>query len=136
MAPTPHSRGVVCHGDQHIVAHSLTISLGEACSQGIGLLPKIFLEKGGELMTDTYEQALTARIVLDTSDGWFISIDELPGCMTCADTFWETLEMIQDAMCSWLEIQVEDGDAEEWQVELLTRLLAEPSKKELEDMAV
>ena len=45
----------------------------------------------------------------DESQGWFVRIKELPGCMSQADTPNEAVEMILDAMEGWLSIAIEDG---------------------------
>ncbi len=42
-------------------------------------------------------------------ESWFARVAELPGCMTEADDFAELGEMIQDAMISWIETALEDG---------------------------
>lgn len=42
-------------------------------------------------------------------EGWFVSVKELPGCMSQGDTAEEALEMIFDAMQGWLEIALESG---------------------------
>ncbi len=41
---------------------------------------------------------------------WFARIVELPGCMTEASTFEELGPMIEDAMRSWIEVGLDDGD--------------------------
>lgn len=40
---------------------------------------------------------------------WFVSVKELPGCMSFGETTEETLEMIQDALKGWLEVALEDN---------------------------
>ena len=42
--------------------------------------------------------------------GYVVTIPEMPGCVTEADTFEEGLEMIKDALEGLLEVAVEDGD--------------------------
>ena len=54
----------------------------------------------------------TIEVTQDESDGytgWFAKIEELPGCMTQADTFDELGEMIDDAKRAWIESALEDG---------------------------
>jgi len=54
----------------------------------------------------------TIEVVQDESDGytgWFAKVEELPGCMTQADTFDELGEMIEDAKRAWIESALEDG---------------------------
>jgi antitoxin HicB len=41
---------------------------------------------------------------------WFASVQELPGCMTEAESFAELEGMIQDAIASWVEDALADGD--------------------------
>jgi antitoxin HicB len=43
------------------------------------------------------------------ASGWFARVLEFPGCMTQTNTFEELGPMIQDAMYSWIEIGLEDG---------------------------
>jgi antitoxin HicB len=42
--------------------------------------------------------------------GYTAEFPDLPGCITCADTWDELMEMIEDAKAGWLEIALEDGD--------------------------
>ncbi len=53
----------------------------------------------------------TIRITQDANDGytgWFAKVEELPGCMTQADTFDELGEMIEDAKRAWIKSALED----------------------------
>jgi predicted RNase H-like HicB family nuclease len=51
------------------------------------------------------------RFELDEEDGGYtVSVPELPGCITCADTLEEGFEMIKDAMSGWLEVSRNQGD--------------------------
>jgi predicted RNase H-like HicB family nuclease len=86
-------------------------------------------------MKGAEEQSLTVRVVLDTHHGWFASVDEMRGCMTCTDTLWGLFEHLVEAIELWLEVSVEDGLADEQQATLYTRLCQEASRAELEDMA-
>ncbi len=43
-------------------------------------------------------------------DGWFAKVQELPGCMTWADTFEGLGPMIEDAKRGWIEVGLEHGD--------------------------
>ena len=45
------------------------------------------------------------------ADYWFARVRELPGCMTETDRFEQLNEMIQDAMTTWLQDALADGDA-------------------------
>ncbi len=54
----------------------------------------------------------TIQIMPQIEDGektYFAKVQELPGCMTEADSYVEAAEMIQDAMRGWIEIALEDG---------------------------
>jgi antitoxin HicB len=52
-----------------------------------------------------------ARELIPNEDGtWFARIVEFPGCMTEGDTQAEALMMLDDAMKSWVEIQIADGN--------------------------
>jgi antitoxin HicB len=54
----------------------------------------------------------TIEVTKDESEdytGWFAKVEELPGCMTQADTFDELGEMIEDAKRAWIESALEDG---------------------------
>jgi antitoxin HicB len=52
----------------------------------------------------------TIELVPEPQEGWFVSVRELPGCMSQGDTPEEAIEMIQDAMRGWIEVSLEDGD--------------------------
>jgi antitoxin HicB len=54
----------------------------------------------------------TIEITQDHSEdnpGWVARVKELPGCITQADSFDELEAMIKDAICSWIEVALEDG---------------------------
>jgi antitoxin HicB len=56
--------------------------------------------------------ALPYRIeMIPDEDGWFISIPDLPGCISQGSTTEEALEMIRDAQRMWLQTALEDGIA-------------------------
>lgn len=40
--------------------------------------------------------------------GYVVSFPDLPGCLTCAETWDEALEMAQDAKREWLNAAIED----------------------------
>ena len=46
----------------------------------------------------------------ENQEYWFASVQELPGCMTEAESFAELEGMIQDAIASWVEDALTDGD--------------------------
>jgi antitoxin HicB len=52
----------------------------------------------------------TIELHQDPEEGWFVSVRELPGCMSQGDTAAEAVEMIRDAMTGWIEVALEDGD--------------------------
>jgi antitoxin HicB len=49
--------------------------------------------------------------MIPDDDGWFISIPDLPGCISQGSTIEEALEMIRDAQHMWLQTALEDGIA-------------------------
>jgi antitoxin HicB len=49
----------------------------------------------------------TREIIPEPEGGWFVSIKELPGCMSQGDTPEEAMEMIQEAMEGWLEVALD-----------------------------
>ncbi len=54
--------------------------------------------------------ALSYRIeMVPDVDGWFVSIPDLPGCISQGATPEEALEMIQDAQRLWLQVSLEQG---------------------------
>ncbi|MBC8448299.1 MAG: type II toxin-antitoxin system HicB family antitoxin [Chloroflexi bacterium] len=58
-----------------------------------------------------YYLRLPYRIEIYPDEGGYTAaIPDLPGCITCADTLDEVLEMIEDAKAGWLELALEDGD--------------------------
>lgn len=44
------------------------------------------------------------------SDGYFVQVVDLPGCMSQGDTFKEACQMIVEAMDTWLQVSLEGGD--------------------------
>lgn len=44
-------------------------------------------------------------------EGWFVRVNELPGCMSQGDTANEAIANIQEALELWLEVALEHGDA-------------------------
>ena len=79
-----------------------------------------------------------------TEGGYALNCPELPGCITCADTVHEGLELIEDAKKCWIEACIEDGtpipepsDIDDYSGQFKLRLprtlhksLAERSKRE------
>jgi antitoxin HicB len=53
----------------------------------------------------------TRELIPEPEGGWFVRIKELPGCMSQGDTPDEAMEMIEDAMRGWLEVQLRSGAA-------------------------
>ncbi len=51
----------------------------------------------------------TVRVVRDPTGGYVASVEELPGCMTQAETWEEAGGLILDAMRGWIELRLEDG---------------------------
>ncbi len=85
------------------------------------------------------------EIIPDTEDGGFVvSFPELPGCITCAESFETALQNATDAKQSWLEAALEEGlvipepgELEEYSGQFKLRIpkslhkqLAEQSKRE------
>lgn len=53
-----------------------------------------------------------AKEIIRNGDGtYFGRVVELPGCMTEGETGAEALANLDDAMRSWIEVKLEDGDA-------------------------
>lgn len=42
--------------------------------------------------------------------GYVVSFSELPGCLTCAETIEEAIELAKDAKRCWFEAAIEDLD--------------------------
>ena len=57
-----------------------------------------------------YTIEITPDIDDDGEKTFFARVLELPGCMTEAEDFTELGEMLHDAMSSWLEAAIEDGE--------------------------
>ena len=51
----------------------------------------------------------TARIKRNSDGSYFAEIEELPGCMTEADTKEDVLKMLEDAKEAWLETAQDRG---------------------------
>jgi len=58
---------------------------------------------------DYINLAYTMEIVKNDDDTFFVSIKELPGCMTEGDSLKEAFEMIEDAKRAWIETALETG---------------------------
>lgn len=52
----------------------------------------------------------TRELLPEPEGGWFVRIKELPGCISQGETAEEAIEMIEDAMRGWLEVELEDGE--------------------------
>jgi antitoxin HicB len=51
----------------------------------------------------------TVRVVPASPSGYVATVEELPGCITQAETWTEAGEMIRDAMRGWIGAALEDG---------------------------
>ncbi len=51
----------------------------------------------------------TARIKRNSDGSYFAEIEELPGCMTEADTKEDVLKMLEDAKEAWLKVALGRG---------------------------
>ena len=51
----------------------------------------------------------TARIKRNSDGTYFAEVEELPGCMTEADTKEEVLDMLEDAKAAWIETALKRG---------------------------
>lgn len=52
----------------------------------------------------------TITIIPDRISGGFVAkVNELPGCITQADTIEETLAMIEDAKRAWIDVALQNG---------------------------
>ncbi|MFZ4816520.1 MAG: type II toxin-antitoxin system HicB family antitoxin [Phototrophicaceae bacterium] len=49
-------------------------------------------------------------VIRDEDGSWFAKVPLLPGCMTCAETWLDLHDMIEDAMRLWISTALEDGD--------------------------
>ncbi len=53
----------------------------------------------------------TRELVREDDGSWFARILEFPGCITVGDTREEALEMLDDAMASWIEAKLEGRES-------------------------
>lgn len=51
----------------------------------------------------------TRELIPEPEGGWFARIKELPGCMSQGETPDEAMQMIEDAMCGWIEAELNCG---------------------------
>jgi antitoxin HicB len=51
----------------------------------------------------------TVRVTADPTGGFAASVEELPGCVTQAESWAEAGEMARDAMRAWIAAALEDG---------------------------
>lgn len=52
----------------------------------------------------------TRELIPEPEGGWFVRIKELPGCMSQGETPEEAIQMINDAMRGWLEVELQKGN--------------------------
>lgn len=52
----------------------------------------------------------TRELIPEASGIWFVSIKELPNCMSQGNTPEEALRNINDAMYGWIKVELEDGE--------------------------
>jgi antitoxin HicB len=55
-------------------------------------------------------QPYTRELVRNEDGSWFARVVEFPGCMTEGETTEEAIENLDDAMASWIEVHIEDGE--------------------------
>lgn len=53
----------------------------------------------------------TVRVTADPAGGYVAAVEELPGCVTQAQSWTEAGEMARDAMRAWIGAAIEDGRA-------------------------
>ncbi|MEW6504842.1 MAG: type II toxin-antitoxin system HicB family antitoxin [Chloroflexota bacterium] len=51
----------------------------------------------------------TRELIPEPEGGWFVRIKELPGCMSQSETPEEAMQMIEDVMHGWLEVELKRG---------------------------
>jgi antitoxin HicB len=63
-------------------------------------------------MDKNYEYYMSLKypftVYQDDDGSWFLKYPDLPGCMTCAATLQEVIEMGEDAKAGWIELALED----------------------------
>lgn len=52
----------------------------------------------------------TRELIKNEDGSWFARVVEFTGCMTEGDTSEEAFANLEDAMTSWIEVHLEDGD--------------------------
>ena len=71
-----------------------------------------------EMTVQDYMKLPYTKIITEQNDEsehyYFAKVLELEGCMTTGDTYQEVIEMLDDAMEGWLEVQLEHG----WRIPL------------------
>jgi predicted RNase H-like HicB family nuclease len=58
----------------------------------------------------TLARPYTRELIKNEDGTWFARIVEFVGCMTEGDTAEEAIENLEDAMATWVEAHLEDGD--------------------------
>ena len=66
--------------------------------------------KNSDKTLDYYMSLPYTVEIKKTEEGYFAKVVELPGCMTWTEDFAGLQEMIEDAMATWIEDALEDGD--------------------------
>lgn len=62
-----------------------------------------------EYMSLPYTVSMKEDAWDDGTPGWFVWVDELPGCMSQGRSPGEAYERVRDAMLGWLSVALEDG---------------------------
>ena len=54
-------------------------------------------------------QAEYVAIFSEAEDGWTATVPDLPGCVSCGDTYEDAKSKIQDAINGMIECMIEEG---------------------------
>jgi antitoxin HicB len=79
----------------------------------MSLVNKMKAIQKSKTVEDYLKLPYTIEIFRDETDGnagWVARVIELPGCITQGDTIGDLAEMIEDAMRTWIETALADGD--------------------------
>ncbi len=59
-------------------------------------------------MINKFSSDYVAIITPDIESGYNVTFPDLPGCVTCGDTYEEAIEMAKEALDLWLEVMRDD----------------------------
>jgi antitoxin HicB len=87
---------------------NIYIVTGELITKRLTKMSKV-AQKAKKQVFQVILKGIVYELQPEPGGGYTITIPSLPGCISYGSTFEEAMDMIQDAMKSWLEVAKEEG---------------------------